>query len=879
MTSRTDLPGGTLTFLFTDIEGSTHTARALGTERWHVVLAEHGRILRAAITARGGVVVRVEGDSFFAVFTSPAAAVAAAADAQRAIADHPWAGDAPVRVRMGLHTGEAQVASADTGADYVGFEVHRAARVAAAPHGGQTLLSETTAALVAGDLPSGVTLRDMGRHHLKDLRTERLFQLEVAGLPGDFPPLRTLDRTPNNLPAQLTTFVGREREIARLGELLRERRLVTLTGPGGTGKSRLALQVAAEASADFPDGVFFTPLGAVTEPALVPSAIVAALRLAPPGDRPPLEVAVDHLADRSILLVLDNFEHLLLAATTVTDLLARCPRLKVLVTSRAPLMVSGEQEFPVPPLDLPDVAAARSVEVLCRFEAVRLFAERAAAARPDFAVTAENASAVAEICARLDGLPLAIELAAARIRVLSPKAMLPRLERRLALLADGARDLPARQRTLRGAIAWSYDMLDADARVLFETFSAFSGGGAPAQAEAVCAVPGREEEVFDGLARLAAASLLRQRESDGEPRFLMFLTIREFAEEQLRSSGGYDAAHQRHAEAYCDLAETTAADVLGPRQREILDVFEREHDNLRAALAWSIAAGEAATALRLLAGLWRFWQMRGHLHEGREKARRVLALPWRDAERAARIRGLSAAGGIAYWQADLDEARRLYVEALDLARQSGDPATIADAIYDLSFVFIMTRSDSEKARALLSEAQALYAGIHDDAGLARARFGEATIFSQMGDWASSEKAAREALVEFRRLRDPFLTGWAESVAGIAAIGLGKFDAAREAFGASLRIRAGTKDLSAIAIELYCFGILAKAEGQSERASRLVGAAAALGLKSGTAIMPLLYASGELPLPLERPADPAEGAAWDAGSAMPLDDAIAYALEA
>ncbi|MFN2520180.1 MAG: AAA family ATPase [Candidatus Limnocylindria bacterium] len=878
MTARTDLPGGTLTFLFTDIEGSTQLARALGTGRWNGVLADHGRILRRAVEGNGGIIVRVEGDSFFAVFTGPAAGVAAAVDAQRAIAAHPWPKDAAVRVRMGLHTGEAQVASADTGADYVGFEVHRAARIAAAPHGGQTVISETTSALVADDLPSRVTVRDMGRHHLKDLRTERLFQLDIAGLASDFPPLRTLDRTPNNLPAQLTTFVGREREMARLAELLRTRRLVTLTGPGGTGKSRLAFQAAADASTDFPDGVFFVPLSAVTEPALVPSAIIASLRLSATGERPLLEILADHLAERSTLLVLDNFEHLTPAATVVTDVLARCSRVKALVTSRAPLMVSGEQEFPVPPLDVPDEGAPRSPEAVCRYEAVRLFVERAVAARPDFAITTENASAVTEICVRLDGLPLAIELAAARVRVLSPKAMLPRLERGLALLADGARDLPARQRTLRGTIAWSYEMLGDDAKRLFATFSVFSGGASLPQAEAVCGAPGGEE-VFDGLARLASVSLLRQREAEGEPRFVMLQTIREFAGEQLRSSGGYDAARRRHAEAFRDLAETAAADVLGPRERELLDEFEREHDNLRAALSWSVAAGETATALRLLAGLWRFWQMRGHLHEAQESAGRVLALPWVEADRIARIRGVAAAGGIAYWQAHLEEAGRLYVEALDLARQSGDPALIAETTYDLAFVFTMKRSEPEKAGALLTEAQALYAQVGNSAGVARARFGEAIVLSQMGDWASAERAAHDALVEFRRLRETFLIGWAQSVVGICAVGLGKFGEAREAFAESLRTRAGTRDLSSIAIELYCFGILAKAEGRRERAARLVGAAAALGLASGTAIMPMLYASGDLPLPLEHPADAQEGAAWDAGAAMPLADAIAYALEA
>ncbi|HEX8100375.1 MAG TPA: adenylate/guanylate cyclase domain-containing protein, partial [Actinomycetota bacterium] len=437
-----ELPTGTVTFFFTDIEGSTNHARAFG-PRWPEVLEQHHGILRNAIRGAGGIDVRTEGDAFFAVFRSPADAVRAAAAAQRELTQHQWPEDRTVRVRMGMHTGEGRLA----GDDYIGLDVHRAARIAASAHGGQVLLSEATRALVANVSLDGLRLRGLGKHRLKDFdEPQLLYQIEVDGLPGDFPPPRTLE-TPLNLPVQLTSFIGRDHELAQITQLLRERRLLTLTGPGGTGKTRIAVESANRVGEDFPDGIYFVDLSALRDPRLVPSAILVALGRKPAPDRTVLDTVTSYLHDRSCLLVLDNYEQVVEAADVAHRILEEAPATKVIATSRVRLDVAGEQEFPIPPLDVP--SESRSRRELLSSDSVRLFVERARAVRPAFELTEENAEAVALICARLDGLPLALELAAVQMRLLHPHELLGRLERRLAGLGTGSRDVPERQRSLR----------------------------------------------------------------------------------------------------------------------------------------------------------------------------------------------------------------------------------------------------------------------------------------------------------------------------------------------------------------------------------------------------------------------------------------------
>ncbi|MDP9143697.1 MAG: adenylate/guanylate cyclase domain-containing protein, partial [Actinomycetota bacterium] len=478
------LPTGTVTFLFTDIEGSTRMVQALG-EGWVPVLEAHNSLVEEAITDNGGVVVKTEGDSFFATFSAAADGLKASLAAQRALMEHPWPDKGIVRSRMGLHTGLGVLG----GSDYVGIDVHRAARIADAAHGGQIVLSEPTTVLIERQLPSTVTLRDLGKHRLKDLsEPEAIFQVVSEGLQSEFPSLRTLDAIPNNLPNLLTSFVGRKNELAEAVRLLESSRVLTLTGPGGTGKTRLSLQIAAEVADDFADGVFFVELAPVTDVDVVPSRILETLGIqVSTREESPVMRLTTQLSDRGYLIILDNFEQILDAAPLVAEMVRASPRTKVLVTSRAPLRISGEQEMPVPPMGFAGLESSNDPEALMETDATRLFADRAMSVRPDFRITERNAQVVAELIRNLDGLPLAIELVASRLRLLPVEQILDRLDARM--LSAGSVDLPERQRTIQGAISWSHDLLADPERRLFARFSVFNGGARLEEIEAVCGPP------------------------------------------------------------------------------------------------------------------------------------------------------------------------------------------------------------------------------------------------------------------------------------------------------------------------------------------------------------------------------------------------------
>ncbi len=519
-----EYPTGVVTFLFTDVEGSTRLLERLG-DRYGAVRDGHDRILQSAIADNGGRVVDTAGDGLFAVFPSPRQAVSAAARAQRELAGAHWPDGIALRVRMGVHTGEGVV----DGSGYVGLDVHRAARISAAGHGGQVLVSEATRALVADALPEGASLEDLGVHRLRDLtRSERLYQLTVDGLDHGFPPLRTEDARPGNLPTRLTGFVGRADQVGEVRELIRENRLVTLTGPGGTGKTRLALHVADGLAPSFADGAFFVDLSSVRDPALVPAAVIAALSLAEPSGRPATDVLSTYLERRNLLLVLDNLEQVTDAGAFVEELLGSAPGVRVLGTSRVPMHLYGEQEYAVPPLTLPREGQLDPDE-LGRSEAVELFVQRASAVKAGFRLTEENAGTVAEIVARLDGLPLAIELAASRVKLLPPRQLLPRLERRLALLTSSGRSFPERQRTLRATLDWSHDLLPEPERRLFRRLAVFAGGADLGAVEAVANPNAELGDTLELLATLVDDNLVRSLDDDGgEPRFGMLETIREY---------------------------------------------------------------------------------------------------------------------------------------------------------------------------------------------------------------------------------------------------------------------------------------------------------------------------------------------------------------
>jgi len=579
-------PSGTVTFLFSDIAASTRLWEQ-EPQAMPAALARHDSLLRQQIAAHGGVIVKTRGDGVHAAFARATDAVRAALEAQRTLHTADWGTLGTLRVRMALHTGVSE----ERDGDYFGPALNRAARLLAAGHGGQILLSAATCELARDHLPSEVALHDLGEHRLKDLsRPEHIFQLDAPDLMADFPPLRTLERRRTNLPTQPTALIGREKELDAIHDILGRAsvRLLTLIGPGGIGKTRLALEAAAAALHDFAHGAYFVALAPIGDPTLVVATIAQTLGITERGSRPLLESLIDELRDHHLLLLLDNFEQVLEAAPQLAELLAGCPKLKLLVTSREVLHLYGEHEYAVPPLALPDRAQLPPLDRLRQYEAVRLFIERAQAAKADFAVTNESAPAVAEICYRLDGLPLAIELAA-RIKLFPPQALLARLDQRLALLTGGGRDRPARHQTIRGTIDWSYNLLDVAEQALFARLGVFVGGCTLEAATAVCNADGALPlDVTDGVASLIDKSLLRLKVgAGGEPRFLMLETIREYALERLAARGEGEALRDRHLRHYLALAEAAAPHMRGAEQIVWAERLELEHDNLRAALTWA----------------------------------------------------------------------------------------------------------------------------------------------------------------------------------------------------------------------------------------------------------------------------------------------------
>ena len=726
----------------------------------------------------------------------------------------------------------------------------------------------------------------------------------------------------SNLPAQLTSLVGRDREVDAAQEIVRrpDVRLLTLTGPGGVGKTRLGIRVAKDLAGEFPDGVCFVSLAPLVDPDLLPSAIARSLGLKEAGERPLQERLKDHLRTRHLLLLLDNFEHVTRAAPVVTELLRASPSLKVLVTSRAVLHLSGEFEVPVPPLDLPDPVRLPGPERLARYEAVNLFVERARAASPDFALSETNAAAVAEICLRLDGLPLAIELAAARIKVLPPEALLARLEKRLPLLTGGPRDLPSRQRTLGDAILWSHDLLGTGEQRMFRRFAIFAGGCTLHAAEAVCATTDEEAtEVLDDVASLVDKNLLRRAEQEGrEPRFAMLETIREYALERLSESGEDEAVRSAHAGYYLALAQRAEPELTTAGQMAWLHLLEREHDNLRAALRWSLRREDAETTLRLCGALWRFWYVRGYLSEGRRWIEEALALE--GGEPSLRAKVLGGGGELAHSQGDLDRAQELREEALALSSQLEDETQIAASLNGLAFV-IRRKGEFARARAMHGEALELYRKLDDEWGVGRSTdlLGRAAAFQ--GDFDAALPRLEEGLRTWRSVGDR--QGIAESTAvlGMVALGKGDYKAARPLLQKARDVMAEMGDPRGIAkmtvgladvefndgapetaLALYQEALLllrdvedkwwiswclegiaevAVSETRPARAATLFGAAAGLREAIGAPRPPgfLSYLERDLATARDRLDEPAFAAAWEEGRAMNLEEAIAYALGA
>ena len=877
-----ELPTGTVTFLFTDVEGSTKLWERYP-QAMRATMARHDEVLREVMESGGGYVFKTVGDAFCVAFSSAPHALEAAVDAQRALLSEEREKTSPLRVRMALHTGAAD----EREGDYFGPPVNRVARLLSAGHGGQVLLSHAAQELTRDDLPEGSSLRDLGERRLKDLfRPERIFQLVAPNLPTSFPPLKTLDARMNNLPAQPTPLVGREREFGEARDLLCGEgvRLLTLTGPGGIGKTRLGLQVAADLLDEFEDGVFFVSLATLTDPALAASAIAEPLGVAEAGDQPLEEGLKDYLRGKELLLLLDNFEQVLGAAPLVGELLSACPTLKVLATSRSVLRVYGEQEYPVPPLELPRPGRLPPIDRLSQYEAVRLFIERAKAARPDFSVTDENAPAVAEICARLDGLPLAIELAAARIKLLTPGAMLERLGSRLKLLGGGARDLPERHRTLRGTIEWSHALLEEGERVLFARLAVFSGGRTLEAIEAVCEAQGDlPVDSLDGISSLLDKSLLRQEKGpEGEPRFVMLETIHEYARERLEASGEAEATRRLHAEHFLALAEEAEPGLSGADQLACLERFEAEHDNFRAALTWSLER-EPEAALRLAGALARFWEMRCRFVEGSRWLEATLRQSDRtdaaDTDPATRAKLSSDAGTFAFYRTDFEKAIILHGEALELYRQVGDENGVAFALLCLGAQH-MEKGDPESGAPYLEEALALSRRLGDKRNTAGALHNLAEVERQRGNYGRAKTLGLQSIALWREMEDRWklaaVVGWM----GLLAFWSGDdHDLAERSLEEALTL---DRELGNWAYGAYCleaFAGLAGARGQGARAARLWGAAEALRTNIGAP--PSLDAR-----PLYEPSMAAARsqlgeAAWEAalaeGREMSAEEAAEYAL--
>lgn len=736
--------------LFTDIEGSTVAVQALGTDRWEAVLERHSQIVSGAVASRGGVVVRTQGDSFFVVFNSPSAAVAAVAAIQRSLSGADWPHGVTVRVRMGLHTGEARPASPASGVDYVGFEVHRAARIAAAAYGGQVLLSDTTEALVRGGLGPGLALRELGEHRFKDLvRPQRIYQLLIDGLPDDFPPLRSLDSIPNNLPTQTTTFVGRQRELAAAIERLGTTRLLTLTGPGGMGKTRLALHLAAGVLDRYPDGAWFVELASVSDPAAVGQAVATAVRVSERPGRTMVDSISASLGRRELLLVLDNCEHVITAcAELAAALLRSCPRVVIIATSREALNVPGETLVPVPSLRVPESEQAMTVDDLGEYEAVQLFVDRCTALQQSFVLTKENAADIVRICRRLDGVPLALELAAARVRVLSVAQVAQRLDDRFRLLTGGGRTVVARQQTLRALIDWSYDLLPEEEQVLFRRLAVFVRGWSVEAAEAVGSGDGIEPAAtLDLLAHLVDKSLVVMRERAGVARFTMLETIREYAREKLIDSGEAHALRKRHFDHFARLAAETGLSGLSGSA----SVAGAEYENLRAALEWIEAEPASSERELLLAGgMLAAASSRGRIGE----LRRLLTAALERADPTERTPGRAQAlltGAIlAAMQGDGHAAGVLAEEAVRLLRELGLKRELAYALGNLARA---TLDDAVVSGRALSESKALFEELKDEWGLAMMLFVMADAALERGDYDAARRGHTDSLGRFRSIGD------------------------------------------------------------------------------------------------------------------------------
>lgn len=911
------LPSGTITFLFTDIEGSTRLWEQHPDEM-RSALNVHETILREEIARHNGYVFKTVGDGFYAVFGDALSAAAAAGAAQKRLMGTSWEMPGGLRVRIALHTGTAQLQEGD----YFGPALNRVARILSAGHGGQILVSESTRTLVERDLPQGSSLRDHGLHRLKDLaQPEHIFQLVTPELPDAFPQLRSLDAFPNNLPRQLTSFVGRERELKEVRELLSAAALLTLTGSGGSGKTRLGLQVGAELVETFRDGVWLVELDVLSDESMVPRAIASAVGVHEELSfmaRPLTDVLVDSLHEKSLLLILDNCEHVLSAsAETATLLLRSCPDVRILATSQERLGVAGERVYQVSSLSFPGPQQPPTPERLAQYEAVRLFTERAVLSQPRFTITEANAPAVAQVVQQLEGIPLAIELAAARVKVMSVDQIAARLNERFRLLTGGGRTEMPRHQTLRAALDWSYDLLSESEKGLLRRLSVFAGGFDFEAAEAVCGDP--DVDVLDLLARLVEKSLVIFDEQAGTPRYRLLETVRLYGQEMLAAAGEESAVRARHRDWYLMMVERAEPALAGPEQQDWLDRLELEHDNVRVALRWSLTGEDKSEPLlRLVGALWRFWEIRGHWSEGRKWLETTLAKTAGADGGPSRIKVLSGAANLAFDQGDFPRAhalgeeslvlsqkfgdkhgtvvcltllgleacsienfgraRELGAESLRLSQELGDTMGIAGG---LAILGLVARGEGDTAKAIEQLTQSLqhFRALGDRLRSSLVLLNLGLVVREQGDLKQARVLFEESLDLFKTLGDRWGVAFSQSNLGILAWTQHEYERAADLYKQSLVLRRDLKDKRGIATSLLGLAAVATRQEQFERAATLFGAAEALRESIEVALPPFIRSDYDSLVATVREKLPpaAFQTAWTRGRTMDQDQAINYAL--
>ncbi len=817
------IPTGVVTFLFTDIEGSTALWEKHREEMSRAV-ARHDQILRGVFEKGGGYVFKTVGDAFCVAFPKVTDAVIAAIETQLALKKEDFGRVGSLKVRVAIHTGEAE----ERDGDYFGPTLNRTARILSICHGGQILLSSATADVVRDSLGSAIHLKDLGEHRLRDLiRPERIYQVVHPELPSDFPPLKGLEAYPNNLPTQLTRFIGREREIGEVRRLLGQTRILTLTGTGGVGKSRLSLQVGAETLENFPEGVWFIELAPISDGAFIPAAVTSALSLREEPGADLMDLIVRYLRDRKCLIILDNCEHLLDAAARFADkLLKECPKVKILASSRQALGVPGEMTWRVPSLQTPHPGEVVGADQLIQYESVRLFEERARSANPSFAVTDENASSVSQICWRLDGIPLALELAAARLRTMTVQQIAQRLDRMFQILSGGSRTLLPRQQTLRALIDWSYDLLTPKERVAFRRLSVFSGSFSDTAAETIICDPPDQPaenpdealedfEVLTLVADLVDKSLVLLEDSLDEVRYRMLHTLRAYAAEKLAGSGEQETFQRRHAEYFLKLVEDAEDKLSSADQKIWLEKLEREHDNIRSALQWTLE-GDPPLAFRMVNALWRFWEIRGHWSEGREWLDRCLSKRDQVPDELAAEAYLSA-GVLSWHQGDYDRASDLFQESLCLYQGSGDQRGVANALNNLGLV-AHARGDYPAARSFYEQALSVQRGRGDQRGIATALNNLGLIAFEQGEFEKAEQFYREALQMQRKLGHRAWQATTLNNLGLVSFEMGQTGEARKYIEESLAIRTELGDRAGMAMSYCNLGdVWLKTEGPDERA--------------------------------------------------------------